>query len=156
MDSLNRWLGLLANLGVLVGIAFLAVEIQQNTNATKAQTRDALAQKQIELFLDIASDESSLALLRKGTASRSQEELEPDEALGFLFLVQSNLRMWENEHYQYKAGLFDDDEFGPRLDRWRVVARSPGRRWVWASVREGYSSEFRELMDDIHTDRRSR
>ena len=32
-DSLNTWLTLAANIGVLIGIIFLAVEIQQNTQA---------------------------------------------------------------------------------------------------------------------------
>ena len=150
MDSLNRWLGVLANLGVLIGIGFLAIEIQQNTNATSAQTRDSLTQKQTDWFVQIAADESTLALLLKGSSSAGRDELEPEEALGFMFLVQSNLRMWENEYYQYKVGLFDDEEFDPRVRRWRIVCNSPGRRWVWASVRDGYSPDFRHLMDDIH------
>ena len=50
MDRLNQWLTLLANLAVLVGIVFVALEIQQNTEATHAQTREAvLAAAQIEL-----------------------------------------------------------------------------------------------------------
>ena len=32
-DMLNQWLMLAANLGVIAGIAFLAVEISQNTEA---------------------------------------------------------------------------------------------------------------------------
>ena len=50
MDRLNQWLTLFANIGVLVGIGFLAYEIRLNTQATHAQTREAvLAATEAEL-----------------------------------------------------------------------------------------------------------
>ena len=49
MDRLNQWLTLLANIGVIVGIVFLAFEIQQNTEMMKAQTRDSMAAKQMQI-----------------------------------------------------------------------------------------------------------
>ena len=39
MDSLNRWLTLLANLGVIAGIMFLAVELGQNNDLMASQDR---------------------------------------------------------------------------------------------------------------------
>jgi hypothetical protein len=39
MSKLERWLTLVANLSVVAGIVFLAVELQQNTEAIQAQTR---------------------------------------------------------------------------------------------------------------------
>ena len=38
-DRLNRWLTLIANLGVVAGLVFLAVELNQNTKATIAEAR---------------------------------------------------------------------------------------------------------------------
>jgi hypothetical protein len=43
MDKLNQWLTLLANVGVLVGIIFLAIEIQQNTHSLEMNRQIALA-----------------------------------------------------------------------------------------------------------------
>ena len=45
-SKLNERLTLIANLSVVVGIIFLAVELQQNTQAIQAQTRDSLTEKQ--------------------------------------------------------------------------------------------------------------
>jgi hypothetical protein len=36
MDKLNKWLMLVANIGVIVGIAFLAVEVNQNNRLLRA------------------------------------------------------------------------------------------------------------------------
>ncbi len=41
VHAVNRWLALGANVGVLVGIAFLIVEINQNTQVTDSACRDA-------------------------------------------------------------------------------------------------------------------
>jgi len=50
VDRINQWLALCANVGVLIGIGVLAYEIRQNTDATHAQTREAIfTGKQVEL-----------------------------------------------------------------------------------------------------------
>ena len=52
MDRLNQWLSLIANLGVLVGLVFVALEIQQNTKATQFEAVLANRDQQIERFRD--------------------------------------------------------------------------------------------------------
>ena len=51
MDSvrLNRWLTLGANIGVLIGIMLLLVELDQNRDMMRAQTRHQLAMGLVEL-----------------------------------------------------------------------------------------------------------
>ena len=46
MNKLNERLTLIANISVVLGIIFLAFELQQNTQAIQAQTRDSLTEKQ--------------------------------------------------------------------------------------------------------------
>lgn len=41
IDRLNKWLTLVANLAILGGLVFLALEIQQNTNAIRSATVQA-------------------------------------------------------------------------------------------------------------------
>ena len=146
IEKINTWLTLLANVGVLIGIVFLALEIQQNTEIVKAQTRDTVTQKQVEWLRDIGTDPLAIELLGRGMRGN----LKPDEELAYSLITQSNLRMWENEYYQYKIGLFDDAEFQPRIKRWKsIMSLSPGRKQVWDTVRHGYSTEFRELIDRL-------
>ena len=44
MERLNQWFTLIASLGVLVGMVFLAIEIQQNTNSLEMNRQIALAE----------------------------------------------------------------------------------------------------------------
>jgi hypothetical protein len=59
-DRLNRWLSLGANIGVLVGIIFLAVEIRQNSDLARLQFADdrvvSFQQSEMALYGDRAAD----------------------------------------------------------------------------------------------------
>ena len=53
LDRLNKWLTLVANFGVLVGIIFLILELSQNTQALRAnaiQNSTDLARQQVMMF----------------------------------------------------------------------------------------------------------
>ena len=39
MERLNQWLTLIANFGVILGIVFVVIEVRQNTDIGRAQTR---------------------------------------------------------------------------------------------------------------------
>ena len=63
-SKLNERLTLIANLSVVVGIIFLAVELRQNTQAIQAQTRDSLTEKQM-LLTEWFNNPESAALITK-------------------------------------------------------------------------------------------
>ena len=73
-DRLNRWLTLDANNGVLIGIILLIVELDQNRNMVRAQTRNAIA----------------------------AEGLTPDERFQYGLRTVAWFRFFENVHYQYR------------------------------------------------------
>ena len=70
MDSVNKWLTLAANLGVISGIVFLAVEIEQNSDQLAAQTRNTMFEARAALENDSANNTGGIAeiiaKLRKG------------------------------------------------------------------------------------------
>ena len=45
--------------------------------------------------------------------------------------ANATLRLWENTHYQYRMGLFDEDEFEADLAVWRDAMRSPEYKKHW-------------------------
>ena len=57
MEKLNQWLTLLANVGVLVGIVFLAIEIRQNTNNLEMNRQIALTEAYANRTRTISSAE---------------------------------------------------------------------------------------------------
>ncbi len=50
MDRINKWLSLFTNLGVMAGLVFLAIELNQNTQATIAAASEELTNQSLEFF----------------------------------------------------------------------------------------------------------
>ena len=63
MDRLNQWLTLAANVGVLLGIIFVAVEVRQNTAATLSGTLQSLTDNSTEGLRSYAAN-AELARIR--------------------------------------------------------------------------------------------
>ncbi len=98
IDNLNKWLTLLGNLGVILGIIFLAMEIQQNTNMMQAQTRDAITEKQLTFYTSMFSDseilESHSNMTSLAYGERPANDLDGER---FRYISTAIFRMWENE-----------------------------------------------------------
>lgn len=144
-EELNQWLSLVANLGVLVGIIFLAVELNQNTSMMRAQTRDSVTEKQMNFYQMLVTDSE----LTRKYVDNGGYLVDPDLfAAGTVFRAQ--LRMWENEWYQYQQGLFEDEEFAPRVETWKQVLTSQYFRGLWSSqLRLQHAPEFRSEIDQL-------
>ena len=50
---------------------------------------------------------------------------------------------------QFQQGLFDRDEFEPRMNRWHDMMRTKLVRDSWLSTRMNYAPGFREEVDRI-------
>lgn len=152
IEKINQWLSLLANIGVLAGIVFLAIELQQNTQMMQAQTRDSITDKQLAFLASVYGDPDTYA---HWDTARMNPDLDfPLTGSDGLVhaIANANFRIWENEWYQYQQGLFTEEEFNPRLRMWASSLRQPAYPRVWQISRESFSPGFREQVDLILND----
>jgi|TARA_B110000116_G_scaffold27241_1_gene20720 hypothetical protein len=147
LDKLNQFLTLLANLGVIAGIVFLAMEVQQNTSMMEAQTRDAMTDKLINWQLSLATDLYTSQTFVTGNAGELLDNSAQENS--YLMLISSNLRIWENEWYQYSKGLYEEDEFTPRINRWKGIMQGEGDgyRRIWCLRKDSFSTDFQSVID---------
>ena len=124
MNKLNERLTLIANLSVVVGIIFLAVELQQNTQAIQAQTRDSITEKEMAYYGWVATNRDLAEVLQRGNPGSA--ELNPVDASMQFFALQQIFREYENSYYQYEQGLFTSEELEARFDAWRGGLRNQG------------------------------
>lgn len=149
MDSnqLSRWLTLGANIGVLAGIVLLIVELGQNRAMSRAQTRSELAMGIVDLLQTPASNEQLADLMYRASVGA---ELTPREIFQFELRTNALLRYWENVHYQYRVGLYDETEFEKQREAWKSsFARSSMAMQYWCKVRLLYSPEFTLELDQL-------
>jgi len=69
-DKVNRWLTLGANIGVLIGIILLVVELDQNREMIRAQTRNDISQQLANRLLIVASDSQVASVMRRSRSWR--------------------------------------------------------------------------------------
>ena len=149
-DRVNRWLTLGANLGVLLGIVLLIVELDQNRDMMRAQIRHELAMGIVDLLQTPANNKQLAHILFR---AQSGEELTPAEAFQFELRTNALFRYWEDVHYQYRVGLYDDVEFSKQRDAWKAsLAGSLQAVRYWCKVRPLYSPEFSSDMDNLIVD----
>ena len=132
---------------IVLSLILVAYELRQNTTVMRAQTRDAMTDKQM-MFTDwVATNRYTAEVL---TLS-GQGKIEPGtpEAVSFEFFAQGVIREWENSYYQYEQGLFESEEFAPRIVRWRqIISLGPVREY-WARSKDQFSPRFRAEVDGI-------
>ena len=117
MDSVNKWLTLGANIGVLAGIIFLGLEIQQNSEALQAGSRQDLLEADIGV-LDNLMDYPQLY------NPSNYENLTVDDAIRREVYFVTMLRIREFAWMQYNNGVLDEQAFTTYLEPLRFVFNS--------------------------------
>jgi hypothetical protein len=145
VDVFNRWLTLAANIGVLVGLLLLAFELNQNREMMRAQTRNDIATGVMQLLTMPAANPQLAEVIHRGDAG---EWLSAAEELQYRRYFISTFRYYENVHYQFRQGLYDEEEFQRQKLSWRsYAARSKGSIAIWCEMRDSFSVKFVQEMD---------
>jgi hypothetical protein len=147
--DIGQTITILANVGVIAGIAVLAYELRQNNEALDAQSRYNHAIGIVDFFADMSLDEDLSAIIVKG---RQGLELTPTEELRLINHYLRIFTMWDWEFHEDRLGRTDAP-----LELWLTLIREtpdetgffyPGMRRTWETQKERVvSRDFREFID---------
>ena len=150
----DKWRIVVEGIGIIAivsSLALVAVELKQNTEMMRSQTRATVTEHQLT-YLQEMSDPGKLDLVLKyftGEASFPPPEPTLDAAI-FYSLTIMLFRTWENEYYQYQQGLFEEEEFLPRINTWSSNLSNQATREIWQSFDNGsYAPGFADILDSI-------
>ena len=136
-DQLNKWLTLAANLGVIAGIIFLAMEINQSNRVAIAANDIALRQSFATLNESIYGNRELMELLVK--ARETDAEFSNVEWEILLTYVARQFNTWGSYERAYLAGLTSEDAMEGTLDDVRrMVQGFPGLRNAYRDQVEAY------------------
>ena len=144
-DRSNRWLILAANFAVVIGIILLVIELNQNQKMMKSQVRNDLSSKIVDILIQIAADDDLANIRIKGDAGDS---LKLEEVKRYEHLCLAFFRYWENVHYQYRNGLYDEGEFEYQMKTIIGAFTNSGMRDVWCDKQYLFAKEFREDVNE--------
>ena len=144
--DLGQSINTLANLGVIAGIVFLAFELRQNQVVGRAQTRNEIAAAHRELSQFDLSSPVRILVLR----AEAGEPLNDDEQLQVDIWSGMWIRHFENLHYQYRQGLFDQEEFRPMMSGMeRVINESIPVRAYFCRNGSSFSPSFVSAINSM-------
>jgi hypothetical protein len=120
-EKINSWITLGANLGVLLGLIVLIVELDQNSDLVRAQIHQARADNFVAHRMDLADSELLLPAIVKFTDAggpsdvSALSELDPIERARIRRYFGAMLTGYDNLYYQYRNGLLDEDFYSVRV-----------------------------------------
>lgn len=156
-DKVNRWLTLTANIGVLLGIVLLSIELDQNSDLLRAQIHQARADTHVGHRLnDVESDKwaaINMKLAENGYPRdvTSVEVLTPEELFRFRNYKAARHTDLDNLFYQYQQGYLDEEYY-----RYRVVCAIRRNAPYWekfgtflTNSRPSFGAEIERIMREI-------
>ncbi len=135
---------ILSSVAILITLVYLVVEIQQNSEATQAETRQAILDSD-QQFLEFYVDSPELSVFQY------KAELSDDERIRLSYLLITFVRMRESNWLQYENGTLDDMTWQAyRLSLMAQLSYPRTRLW-WQNfgVERIYDSEFISLVNEL-------
>ena len=146
-ERLMQWIALAANGGTIIGLLMVIMQLQQNRTLMRAQVRHELATTIVELLNSSASNGQLASVERRAGLG---EQLTEDEQFQFRLRSNALFRYWEDVHYQYRQGLYDEVEYSRQKAAWKATfANSVGFLNYWFEVRTLYSPRFASEIDGL-------
>ena len=145
--KINDWIALIANIAVVGGIVFLAIEIRQNNELLRSESRQSLVSNDVTSLTANLQNADVFARLVAGT------KLSPEDQLRVSFMYMLDLRNREFEYLQYTNGLLDEETWLAYRNVILVNHSSDhGRKW-WTEIgRNIVDPEFAKLVDELLVD----
>ena len=147
LENADKWLSVIANLGVIVGIVFLAYELRQNTLATDLEVASNFQSSFSEIEMLISGNPEFSEILMKG---RNDLELTDHERFRLANFYGNVLRHWQNVHYQYFTdGLDEEIWLGQKEYFTLVLSEDTGLVDHWRGSQRHYSPRFNSLVESM-------
>ena len=140
--DLGQTISIIANLGVIAGIVFLAVEIRQNNELLRAGARESQAESRAGTLERWATDGELMQLRLKASTS---DPLTTAEEWRVALDFSSIMTRLEHDYELYQRGRI---EYVPVQGWVGIFDRWPYMRLLWPARRGNYSPVFVEFMEE--------
>ncbi len=147
VDSTNRWLTLIANVGVIVGLIFLALEIRQNTEVARSAVDLEITVMGTDFHMRVAENPALARAYYIGL--RDPDSLTEDERMQLEYLIPAVFLLMEGAHKQYVRGFLPEDGWTPYEGLISYLLGNPIVRDWWINGSTVFSQDFEAVVEDI-------
>ena len=143
--DLGQTVSILANIGVIAGIVFLAFELQQNNRLMAAQARAFESEMSRSYSQDVLQNSDVATAITK---HQNGEELTDIEETQVYFLGFRLLRSWQWELGELQAGMLDEATINVTGKRGAYRSNDTGVRTAFERGRGIFRPGFVQWMEE--------
>ena len=154
LETLGNLGDFVGGLAVVVTLAYLAVQVRQNTRQlertgamSKAATYQGLTALIVEGNARISTSRDFAELRVRGREALGN--LDEVDQHRFLVSMSSVFRIMENLFQQNTAGLLTDEQYSSWQHMLRTHLSFPGTRDAWSQISPAFSAAFRDEVESI-------
>lgn len=148
--ELGQTIQILANIGVIAGIVFLAFELHQNNEQLELQSYQSWVTANLELNM-AASEEGRSRTLREGNIDSAN--LTHENFISFAMWYMGVMQMAQAADYPHRSGTLDEQLWESEMSRVAGMLDLPGvRQWWDAGGKTQLTPDFVDLLESTQSD----
>ena len=146
-EALGAIANLLAALGVIATLIYLAIQIQQNTKAVRSSSIQNLVQSLSTTAQAAVENKDIIPLLLKANTGAGALTEEERTQLHFWFIM--SIRRFEGVYFQRNLGFVDAAVIeGFERSHIAILASKSGQAW-WTTSKEIFNSGFVSYVEEL-------
>ena len=146
-EAVGAIANLLAAIGVIATLIYLAIQIRQNTKAVQSSSIQNLVQSLSDTAQAAIDNEYIVPLLAKANAG--PQALTEEERMRVHFWFIMTFRRFEGVYFQRDLGFVDALVIeGFERSHMSILASKSGQAW-WANAKEIFNSGFVSYVDEL-------
>jgi hypothetical protein len=122
-DKINRWISLGANIGVIIGLIMLVIEVRHANNLAEASAYRSRGDE-IQASLNSVALSADLAEILVKVDSQGVQALSDVETKRFWAYLRAGIFRMQNQFNDYNLGYLDDDSY-------QAMLTEAARRYPW-------------------------
>ena len=144
LDRWGGWITLFANLGVVAGLVFLGLELQDNSQVTRAEAATARLASQIAAETAFMGEDAATAVAR---AMATPDELSDREILQVWAYLNAAMLAIQQSYEMHRLGLATEEDWDGAVESAADWLGFPfGRVW-WDAMKTNYPPELADAVD---------
>jgi hypothetical protein len=145
LEAINALAQLIAAIGVIVSLFYLAAQIRQNTRSMRAVVVDSLAHSLIDLLSPQAYDLEAMRAFAAAVEDwHGVTEEERARSLSFMF---PTFKLFENAWFQQRQGTLDKQQWEGWDAYIRMYYHRPGVKIWWSLRKMAFAPGFRHYLE---------
>jgi hypothetical protein len=150
IEALGNLGDFISGVGVIVTLIYLAIQIRQNTIATRTDSYQAVVTSASDWSREVSLNGDIADIVMRG--AREYESLQPIDRMRFNLAMSSFFRNMEILHSKFRKGAVDADVWSGWANRTLSFLLAPGTARWWELNASAFSPAFQQFLSNPSPD----